>query len=162
MSTAPEPSAARRRRPPAWGVAIFLVLLAALVISNQFAATSGPQIKWVENDLESALKQATASRQRVFLYLYDPADPMHQRNEREIFAQRWARQPLQHVICCRVALPDKSLARAKFERLYQFRGPPLFLLLNSQGQPVTQPVSGGPDEREFLTYIGRPAEQRRG
>ncbi len=90
MSTANAPSpdapatetpAASRKKPPAWGILLFLGLLGGMVIVNQFVSTGGPEIRWVENDLAAALQQASDDRPRVFLYLYEPKDPAHRRNE---------------------------------------------------------------------------------
>jgi hypothetical protein len=153
----PSPAApdhpAKRRRPPAWGVALFLVLLAGLLALNSWLATGGPTIQWIDNNLDHALKQAAASHQRVFLYLYDPKDPVHTRNEQQVFSQRWARDPLKNVVSCRVVVqPDDAIARR-----YGYTGKPLFLLLNSQGTPLTR-TEGAVDQLQFETYIGRPSE----
>lgn len=148
----------RRKGPPWWGVAIFLVLVCGTVLVNQFATTSGPPVAWIEGDLDAALAQVSRDRPRVFLYLYEPNDPSHLRNERQVFTQRWARLPLKGAVCCRVSVdprePDAPRTRARFA--YE-RGP-LFLLLTREGTPVSR-TQGEVDEREFETYIGKPIEQ---
>lgn len=153
---------ARRKGPPRWGIAAFLALFAGVVVVNQLLSTGGPAIAWVENDLDAAVQRAAAeNKPRIFLYLYDPNDPTHMRNERNVFSQRWAREPLEHAVCCRIALRPGDLARLK----YEYKDTPLFLLLDAQGKPVQGMRTEGPvDEREFLTYIGRPIDDlvRRG
>jgi hypothetical protein len=153
---------ARRKGPPRWGIVAFLALLAGVAVVNQWVATGGPPISWVENDLDAAVQRAAAEKKpRIFLYLYEPNDPTHTRNERNVFAQRWAREPLQHTVCCRIALRPGDLARLK----YAYKNTPLFLLLDAQGKPVQgMRTEGAVDEREFSTYIGRPIDDlvRRG
>ncbi len=148
----------QRKGPPAWGVVLFLVLLGGMLMINQWATTSGPPIQWVENDLERALEQLDENKRRVFLYLYEPNDPAHQRNERQVFTQRWAREPLTSVVCCRYALKPGELRSAELRQEYTYRDQPLFLLLNASGQPVSR-TQGEVTELEFLTYIGRPAQR---
>ena len=144
----------RRKGPPAWGVVLFLALLGGWLIVNQFASTSGPPIEWIENDLDAALKKAAATKRHVFLYLYEPTDPVHQRNEREVFNQHWARSSLTKVVCCRVALRPGDLLRLK----YEYHDTPLFLLLDAKGNRLGG-VEGAVDRREFLTHIGTPASR---
>lgn len=162
MSTSPateppaEAEARARRGPPAWGVVGFLALLGLFAVVSHLVTTGGPPVAWIENDLERALGEAARDNRRVFLYLYDPDDPVHRRNETEIFAQYWAREPLAKAVCCRVALREGDLLRVKYEQKYHFRGEPLFLLLNARGDPVTVPQTGALDERQFYTYIGGP------
>jgi hypothetical protein len=148
---------ARRKGPPRWGIVAFLGLFAGVVVMNQFLTTSGPAVAWIENDLDAALQRAAAEKKpRIFLYLYEPNDPTHTRNERNVFSQRWAREPLQHVVCCRIALRPGDLARLK----YEYKNTPLFLLLDAQGKPVQGMRTEGPvDEREFSTYIGGPINE---
>ena len=147
--TGPSP----RKGPPAWGIALFLVLLGAVAVVNQFISTGGTPIRWIDDDLAAALKQAGEKDLRVFLYLYEPNDPLHVRNEREVFGQRWARTPLEKAVCCRVALPPGDVRRVQ----HKYNGKPLFLLLNAKGKEMAR-TEGAVSELEFLTYIGRPAE----
>ncbi len=147
------PPVATRPRPPTWGIALFLLLLGGLVLLNQVATTGGPPIAWIDNDLDAALRQATAKNQRVFLYLYEPNDPTHLRNEREVFTQRWARQPLAKAVCCRLAVKPGDVRPVQ----YRYDGQPLFLLLSAKGREMGR-TQGAATELEFLTYIGRPAE----
>jgi hypothetical protein len=145
----------RRKGPPKWGIVVFLALLAGLVIVNQFAATSGTPVKWIDNDLAAALKQAGERKTRVFLYLYEEGDRAYTRNEPEVFAKRWAREPLEKVVCCRIAVRKSDIAAMK----YGYNGRPLFLILENTGQVVKGlRTEGAVDEREFYTYIGKPIE----
>jgi hypothetical protein len=146
----------RRKGPPAWGIFLFLLLLGGLLLLNQWATTGGEPIRWIENDLDAALKQAASGRKHVFLYLYDPNDPTHRRNEREVFPQRWAREPLQHIVSCRTSVLKDTALRQK----YQYVGTPLFLLLNEKGEVVSR-AEGALDEREFYAYIGALAARAR-
>lgn len=152
---APPPA---RRGPPKWGVIGFLALLGLFLIVNHLVSTGGPPIAWIEDDLERALTEASGDNRRVFLYLYEPGDPVHRRNESEIFNQYWARQPLSKAVCCRVALRAGDLRRVKYEQKYGYKGEPMFLLLNAAGDVMTPPQSGALDERQFSTFIGRPIE----
>ncbi len=149
----PPPPVAARQCPPTWGIALFLLLLGGLVLLNQVATTGGPPIQWIENDLDAALRQAAAKNQRVFLYLYEPNDPTHQRNEREVFTQRWARQPLEKAVCCRLAVKPGDMRPVQ----YRYEDQPLFLLLSAKGREMGR-TRGAVTELEFLTSIGRPAE----
>jgi hypothetical protein len=153
-SQAPSPAGrSRRRGPPLWGIVVFLALLGVLVVVNQLASTGGAPIQWTENDLEAALKLAAQRKQRVFLYLYEPDDPVHVRNERQVFTQRWAHEPLKHAVSCRIALKKGDLLRVK----YNYLDTPLFLLLDDNGHMLTR-TEGAVDERQFFTYIGGPLE----
>jgi len=152
--TAPAPQP-RRQGTSAWVAAGFLVLLGALVVVNQMASTSGPPIKWVENDLDGALRQIAGPKQRLFLYLYEPNDPTYERNEREVFAQRWAREPLAHVVCCRVALRSDAPS-AKLEQEFAYKGNPLFLIITKNRTAMSR-TEGAVTESEFFTYISGPA-----
>ncbi len=144
-----------RRRPPRWGVVAFLVLLGGFIVFNYVASVGGPRITWVENDLDAALKQVSTKRPRLFLYLYEPNDPVHARNEREVFAKKWARDPLAKAVCCRIAHPNAQLARR-----YTYRGAPLFLVLDRSGQPTMGGrTEGAITEDEFYTYVTRPIEE---
>lgn len=145
------------KRSSRWFVGVFLVLLGGMVVVNQCVSTGGPEIDWVENDLEAALQQITPDRPRVFAYLYDPHDPTHARNEREVFSLRWAREPLAHAICCRIALTN-DLESEKLRQRFVYKGEPLFLLIDKGGTPVSR-AEGAVDRRQFSTYIGAPAEQ---
>jgi hypothetical protein len=126
-----------------------------MIFVNQLASTSGPPVDWIENDPDRALSLASTEKPRIFLYLYEPDDPTHARNEREIFTQRWARSPLANAICCRVALRDDDVESLRLRRKYGYRNTPLFLLLDRQGKPVTR-AQGALTQKEFYTYIGQP------
>ncbi len=156
LPPASEPTAARGRRPPTWGIVLFLLLLAGFVFINQYVSTGGRPVAWIENDLSAALKQAAEQKRKVFLYLYDPADPTHARNERQVFTQRWARQPLEKVICCRSALGPADPLRAK----YTYKNQPVFLLLDAQGNVLSR-TEGAVDQTQFFTYIGDIAARAR-
>jgi hypothetical protein len=153
--SAPEKRAARRR-PPTWGIALFLSLLAGFVFINQSISTGGKPIAWIDNDLPAALKQAGEQQRKVFLYLYEPAEPTAARNELQVFTQRWARKPLEHVVCCRVAVGPADPLRAR----YQYRNEPVFLLLDPQGNVLSR-TEGAVDEGQFFTYIGEIAARSR-
>jgi hypothetical protein len=144
----------RRRSSSAWVAAGFLVLLGALIVVNQVTSTSGPPIKWIDNDLDGALRRLTSPKQRLFLYLYDPNDPTYERNEREVFAQRWAREPLANVVCCRVALRSDA-ASAKLGQEFAYNGKPLFLVITKNRTPMSR-TEGAVTELEFYTYITLP------
>ncbi len=146
-----------RKRSSAWVAVGFLVLLGALVVVNQMASTSGPPIKWVDNDLDGALRQLTGAKQRLFLYLYDPNDPTYERNEREVFAQRWAREPLAKAVCCRVALRADATS-AKLESEFAYKDKPLLLVLTRNRTAISR-TEGAVTEREFYTYVTLPVER---
>jgi len=147
-----------RRGPPMWGVFLFLGLLAGMVVLNHVVSRSGPAIEWVENDLEAALRQAEAENQRVFLYMYETGDPVASRNETAVFAQRWAREPLSLVVCCRIAVDQGDQRRMKLK--YRYMGKPLFLMLDQSGKEVGgSRIEGAVDERRFRTYIGETAKR---
>lgn len=153
MSAAGEPP--RRKGPPAWGIVLFLALLAGWGIVNYRASTGGEEVRWIENDLPAALQQAAERKTRVFLYLYDPNDPTHRRNEQEVFTKRWARNPLAHVVCCRLAVRKSDLPALR----YGYNNTPLFVLLDDTGQALRGVrTEGAVDEREFFTYIARPID----
>jgi hypothetical protein len=160
MSTAPDPQTSEtpppppRRGPPKWGILLFLGLLAAMLIANSVLSQGGEPIRWIENDLDQALRLAEQRKQRVFLYLYDPNDPVHARNEREIFAQRWAKEQVRQAVSVRVAVRTGD----RLATQYGYKGRPLFALLNASGQPTSPPQEGGLDQTQFFTYIGKPAE----
>lgn len=139
----------RRKGPPLWGVLLVLGLLGVLLVINQQVSTGGQPVAWIEGDLDAALRQAEARRVRVFLYLYEPNDPAHQRNERQLFTQRWAREPLESAVCCRIATRPGDVIGMR----YGFEGKPLFLLLDTQGRRLNG-IPGALDEREFRTHIG--------
>ncbi len=154
---AEEPS--RRKGPPLWGVVAFLALLGGAVVLQQLVSTSGPKIQWVEigteQDLATVLKRVSPAKPRVFLYLYELSDPIHARNEREVFVKRWARDPLVKVICCRAAVRKGDALATR----YAYHGTPLFVLLNAEGRPTMGGrTEGGIGEKEFFTYIGKPID----
>jgi len=148
------PAVRRRKRPPAWGIVAFLILLGGLAVLNQRLATSGPEIQWFNGTYEAALALANDRNQRLFLYLYEAEDPVHARNEREVFTQRWAREPLAKTVCYRVAVRKGDLLAAKFG----YRDTPVFLLISPRGGPPSR-AEGAVDERQFRTYIGEPAQR---
>lgn len=156
-----EPESAARPRgkgPPAWGVALFLVLLGGMLLVNQWAATSGAEIEWIENDLDAALAQVSDEKPRVFLYVYEPKDEDHKRNELQLFTQRWARKPLRHAVSCRIALREGDSQAAELKYRFRYDGRPLFLLLDASGDEQSR-TAGRATESEYMTYIGRPIEQ---
>jgi hypothetical protein len=152
----PGPIATRGRRPPAWGIVLFLLLLAGFLFINYRASVGGPPVAWIDNDLSAALKQAAEQKRKVFLYLYDPADPTAARNERQVFTQHWARKPLEKVVCCRVVMRPGDPLAAK----YVYKNQPVFLLLDAQGNVLSR-TEGAVDESQFFTYIGDIADRSR-
>ncbi len=157
-ATSPQPALEserpRRRRPPAWGIVLFLALLGGLVLVNQCATTGGRPVAWINNGLDVALRQAQEHKRKVFLYLYEPGDRTHERNERNVFTQYWARKPLAHVVCCRIAVKPGDLLPLR----YRYNNTPLFLLLDAKGNPLSR-TEGAVDELQFFTYIGALAER---
>jgi hypothetical protein len=122
-------------------------------VANYAISRSGPAIAWIDNDLPAALRQAVERKQRVFLYIYEPNDPLHARNERLVFSESWARTPLRDAVACRIAVQPHDRLALRFN----YSGKPVFVLLDEQGRPIAQMrVEGAPDEREFFTYIGSP------
>ena len=156
LPSSSEPTTARRRGPPTWGIVLFLVLLAGFIFINQRVSTGGRPIAWIENDLNAALQRAAEQKRKVFLYLYEPADRTHARNEREVFTQLWARQPLENVVCCRVALGPADPLRAR----YMYKNQAVFLLLDAQGNVLSR-TEGAVDETQFFTHIGDMAARSR-
>ena len=152
------PAAPRRRKgPPGWGIAVFLLLLVASVLVTHFASQSGPPIQWIDGDLDQALAQARDGPGRVFLYLYDPNDPVHARNESELFNKYWVRESLANVVCCRVKLdsPEHWLLAQR----YRYDRTPLMLLLDRAGKVQGRVDGIAVDDRQFDTFIGRPARR---
>ncbi len=148
---------AARRGPKWWGIVIFLLLLGGMVLVNQWMTTGGPPIQWAKGDLDAALAQISAEKPRVFLYLYEPGNQAHQRNELQVFPQRWARYPLEHAVCVRIEL-HSDMASQHLRTRFAYDKSPLFLLLNRAGQPVGR-AEGAVDERQFSTQIGKQIMQ---
>lgn len=153
-----EPKAQKRKGPPAWGVVLFLLLLGGLGFLNQYVAMSAPEIDWIENDLAAALTQVSPEQPRVFLYIYEPNDPVHERNEREVFTKRWARGPLQRAVCVRYRFQPTELESVQFVRRYNYEGTPLFLVLMGDGNPAMR-AEGAVTEKEFFTYVAGPIDE---
>lgn len=157
---APSPSAdsprSAARKPPAWVVVGFLALLAGGYVLSEMLSRSGPQIAWIENDLDAALRTAAQRNSRVFLYVYAAGEPTAKRNDLEIFTQRWAREPLARAVCVRVAADPANPAAYRVAARYGYDGKPLFLLLDASGARIGQPAEGALDERGFFTAIGQP------
>lgn len=156
-SAPPTPARPRRKGPPAWGIAAFLLLLAASVLITNSFSKSGPPIQWIDGDLDRALAQAKDGSGRVFLYLYDPNDPVHARNESELFNHYLVRESLANVVCCRVKLDSSS--HLLLAQRYGYDKTPLFLLLDTAGKPQGRVDGIAVDERQFDTFIGRPARK---
>jgi hypothetical protein len=123
-----------------------------MAIVASLMESSGPEVQWLDGDLDDALAAAKSRTGFVFLYLYDPDDPTFKLNESAVFTKRWAREPLDNVVCMR---KDVSTAHRLAAR-YQYEKSPLFLLLDTKGQ-VQGRVSGPVDERQFFTQIGQAA-----
>ena len=146
----------RRKRPPTWGIIVFLLLLGGMAVVNQLVSSSGPQIEWIENDLDAALAQVSKSKPRVFLYLYEPDDKIHQLNERQVFTKLWARKPLADAVCCRIALGnDRESLRLRREFSYQ--DTPLLMILTKDRKPLSR-TSGAVSEKMFFTDITQTIE----
>ncbi len=175
MSTTPaESPTPRRTGPPKWGIAAFLLLLIAMAVINQLVTTSGRPVEWIENDLDAALQKATASGQRVFVYVYEPTEAVHKRNELNVFTQRWARQPLEQAVSCRIALNTDVPGGRRWFRVmagvmsfvdaagaaHPYKSKPLFLVLDSTGKTVAPPTEGAVDERMFSTYVTAHVQPR--
>lgn len=147
-----------RRGLPPWLIGLVLVVgLGAMMFVGFRHEAGGPPIVWIENDLDFALGQVSDAKPRVFLYLYDPDDPRHQRNELQVFTTRWARESVQNIISCRVAMDRPVSETQRLAGEYHYRDQPLFLLLTRDGQPQMR-AEGAVTEKEFMTAIGRPAE----
>lgn len=147
----PAASPPRRKGPPAWGIVLFLVLLGGMVVLTTLMERSGPAITWFEGDLDAAFAAARKRTGLVFLYLYDPENPIYARNEQEVFTQRWAREPLANVVCLRRNVRNEPLLAARF----QYDQTPLFLLLDTAGQQQGRVDGIAVDERQFFTQIGQ-------
>ncbi|MEW6251401.1 MAG: hypothetical protein AB1716_12195 [Planctomycetota bacterium] len=163
--TEPEPlaqneSTPRRKGPPRWGVALFLALLVGLVVINHLVQTGGRPVQWIDDDLREATRLAGVRGQRVFLYVYEPNEPIHQRNEREVFSQRWGREALEKAVCCRVTLRPGEVLKLNDgpDGFLRYTGKPLLVLLNEKGEMSGRLVEGGPIQSEFETHIGMPAQ----
>ena len=141
--------ATRRRLTPAKAGLAFLLLMMIALAANIIVGLTGPTIAW-ETDLPKALAKARSApgKQHVFLYLYRAGDPVAERNEREVFAKRLAREPLARLVCCRIAIePNDALALR-----YAYRDAPLFLLLDRDGTSVSR-TEGPVDQAQFVTYV---------
>ncbi len=141
----------QRKGPPAWGVVVFLAVLAGLLLMNQLMRTSGQPIEWIDGDLDAAFRQSKDGLKRVFLYIYED-DDVHARNEQSVFTQVWARGPLAKVPCVRVPVESNRLLATK----YRYGGTPLFLLLDETGHDMGRCDGVAVDRLQFETYIGRP------
>ncbi len=152
--TVSDSAAARKRKgPPTWGVVLFLVLLGGMVIINQLMTTTDEPIEWVEDDLDAARARAAAENTFVFLYLYQPDHPLHERNELNFFTQRWAHDPLQHVICCRIAIDETDLDDLELARRFGYDELPLIVLLDADGEPVAPVKEGAIDQKGFRVSV---------
>lgn len=158
---APGPFQTSPRRRTAQRAAIigFVVLVAALYAVSQMVTRSGPIIAWIDGDLDRALREAKLTGRRIFLYLYETEDPLHARNEREVFSQRWARSVLAGLVCCRVELEPRQPAGLKLRGRYQYDGKPRMILLDPDGEPVVPGIDGEIDQKQFFTYIEQPAKR---
>ncbi len=146
--SASAPTAPRRLTPAKAGLA-FLVLLMIALAANVIVGLSGPKITW-ETDLTTALAKARSApgKPHVFLYLYKKGDPVAERNEREVFAKRWARETLARLVCCRMAIePSDPLALQ-----YHYGKQPLFLVLDENGKEVSR-TEGAVDEAQWYPYV---------
>lgn len=148
-----------RRRPPTWGIIAFLLLLGALLIVNEIVSSTGPPIRWIENDLDAALARAAQTGQRVLLYLYRPDDPVHARNELEVFSRRWAREALTDVVCVRVNLDHDPPLGQELGRKYGCSDTPCFVVLDRRGKLLGFADGIAVDERQFRTHVAAPARR---
>lgn len=166
MATAPETPTAmgdelaqRPKGRPPWILIGFVAAIAVVYAGTQFRTQSGPPVVWQSGDLSRVLEQARREHKRVFLYLYDPANPMAERNEREVFTQRWARDVLALVLCVRMPIDQQNLADLKIAQRYGYKDEPMMVVLDPNGQKVAPPIQGVIDERQFYTYIDIPARR---
>jgi len=86
------------RGPPKWGISCFLGLLAAdcsIVNSVLSRAASHPLDR---ERRDQALKLAEQRKQRRLPLPHDRTIRSTPANEREIFSQHWAKDPLQHAV----------------------------------------------------------------
>lgn len=160
--TPPEPDGGAipppRRGLPPWLIGLVLVAgLGVMMFLSFRRETGGPPIVWIDDDLDGALRQVSDAKPRVFLYLYNPSDAKHRRNELQVFTTRWAREAVKNIVSCRVAMDRPVPETQKLAREYSYRDQPLFLLLTRDGQPQMR-AEGAVTEQEFMTAIGRPAQ----
>lgn len=147
QQTAPD-ATHKRNAPPKKVLTLLFVLFGAVFVISQVISTSGPEINWIEGDLDAARKQAKESGNPLFVYAFEPDDPIAKRNDRMVFTQRWARERLANMICCRIPLEPRDAQRGRLG----YRDEPVMILFRSDGEEISR-ISGAVDRKQFRTYI---------
>ncbi len=138
-----------RKKSGVWAGLGFVLLMCGTLVITQIANYSGPSIRWIENDLDEAFRQARESGRRVFLYLHEADCPITLAHEQMLFSRRLARERLSKMVACRVEVGATDRLRARFS----FDGTPLMMVLDANGDHIITPISGAVDERQFRTFI---------
>ena len=147
MTEGPEPPP-RKKSGVLAGLGFVLLLCGTLVIT-QITNYSGPSIKWIENDIDEAFRQARESGRRVFLYLHEADCPITLAHDQALFSQRMARERLSKMVACRVEVGVTDRLRARFG----FDGTPMMMVLGAEGDQIVAPIRGAVSERQFRVNI---------
>ncbi|MBL8879800.1 MAG: hypothetical protein JNG88_11835 [Phycisphaerales bacterium] len=142
-------TAGSQRRAPWWAPAVFLGLLLVVFAISQYISRGGAAIAWIRNDLPAALAESAKTDRRVLLVLYEPGDAIVAEHDRRLFSLRSIRETAAQFVPCRVELKPDDPLRAR----YGYRGVPLMVVLNANGQPLVPVQEGRVDERRFKTYM---------
>ena len=139
----------KKKLSPTLAGFVLVVLMGGVYIVAQLLTHSGPPVDWVRS-FDDALRLAKEKNQRIFLYLHEPNCPVTIDRERSLFTQRYARERLARMVCCRIELKPGDPLAARFH----FDHAPLIYVLHRDGRMLTdQPVTGDIDQRQFETYI---------
>ena len=138
-----------RKKSGVWAGLGFVLLMCGALVITQIANYSGPSIRWIENDVDEALRQARESGRRVFLYLYEANCPITLAHDQTLFGQRMARQRLSEMVACRVEVGPTDRLRARFG----FDGTPLMMVLDADGKQIITPIRGAVGPRQFRAYV---------
>jgi hypothetical protein len=137
------------RRGSPWIVAGLLVLLGGWFVVVQVISRTGPPIDWIRNDLPRAEQLAKEKGRRLFLMLYEPGCKITEGNDRDLFSQRFARERLAQMVCCRVELKAEDALRRRFG----FKRDPLLLVFEPGKDVPISRLEGKIDQLQFETYV---------
>lgn len=150
----PRPMNGGREPPPrkksgVWTGLGFVLLLCGTLVITQITNYSGPSIKWIENDIDEAFRQARETGRRVFLYLHEADCPITVAHDQTLFSQRMARERLSKMVACRIEVGATDRLRGRFG----FDGTPMMMVLDADGDQIIPPIRGAVNERQFRVNI---------